>query len=305
MGVLVAIGEGLVELERDGTAERLAFAAGGDAANIAVMAARLGARTRLAGRVGDDPLGAWLRAFWAGRGVDVAHVRADPDAATGLYLNTPDADAGHRFVYWRTGSAGSRLVVEDLDDDVFAGLGLLVVTGVTLAVSASSAAAAAHAVVRARAAGARVACVLNHRPRLGGDPRALAAFARDADVVIGSTEDTAALFGESDAVALARGALSGPEVVLTDGAHAAVAVLDGSVFTQPVPVVEVVNGAGAGDAFAGAYLARRLAGDGCPDALAWAVAAATSSVGRSGCAASYPTLAQTRALLDAIVEQPA
>src|SRR4051794_16835539 len=100
MPVLAAIGEGLVGLEREGEAERLTLAAGGDAANILVMAARLCAATRLLGRVGSDPLGAWLLSFWDGEGVDVSHVRVDPDATTGLYLNAPGG-GGHRFVYWR------------------------------------------------------------------------------------------------------------------------------------------------------------------------------------------------------------
>jgi 2-dehydro-3-deoxygluconokinase len=300
VAVLAAIGEGLVELERDGDADRLALAAGGDAANILVMASRLGATTRLAGRVGADPLGAWLLAFWADRGVDVAHVRSDPDAPTGLYLNAPDSGGGHRFVYWRRGSAGSRLAAADLDDGLFADLDMLVVTGITLAVSPSSASAGACAVRRAREAGARVACVLNHRPALAGDPDALAALARTADVVIGSSEDAAAVFGESDPVAVAYALPDVHEVVLTAGGGPAVAVVDRVAIEQRVPAVPVVNAGGAGDAFAGAYLARRLSGESPAQALTWGVAASAQSVRRRGCASSYPTMAEAAAVVAAL-----
>jgi 2-dehydro-3-deoxygluconokinase len=297
--VLAVIGEGLIELEVDDAfGDHVLMAPGGDAGNIAVMAARLGAPARLGGRIGDDPFGARLLAFWRGAGVDVSHVRVDPDAnaVTGLYLNAPRPGGGHRFAYWRGGSAGSRLQPGDLGDSFLVRVGLLVVTGVALAVSPSSAAAAQEAVARARAAGARVACVLNHRPALGGDIAALTATARGADLVIGSTEDAAAMVGERDPVALAREVLDVPELVLTDGRELVTAVIDRDVVQQRVPVVPVVNAAGAGDAFAGAYLAQRLAGVEPSAALAWGVAASALSVTRRGCASSYPTLAETTAL---------
>ena len=63
-----------------------------------------------------------------------------------------------------------------------------------------------------------------------------------------------------------------------------------------MPTAPVVNAAGAGDAFAGAYLARRLAGQPPATALAWAVAASAHSVTRRGCASSYPTLTEAGAL---------
>ena len=46
--------------------------------------------------------------FWRSRGVDADGVRPDAGAPTGLYVNETVGDGGHRFVYWRTGSAGSR-----------------------------------------------------------------------------------------------------------------------------------------------------------------------------------------------------
>jgi 2-dehydro-3-deoxygluconokinase len=301
MGCIAVIGEGLVELELDQLGGYLRLAPGGDAANIAVMAARLDAHARIVGRVGTDPLGDWLVACWRDRGVDVAHVRSDPDAATGLYLNTPTAAGEHRFVYWRAASAGSRLQPSDLDDARFADLGLLVVTGVTLAVSRSSADAAQDAIERARAAGARIACVLNHRPALGGDTAVLGSVAGAADIVIGSSDDAKAVFGEADPVALARGPLPVDELVLTAADDPVIAVIEGTIIEQRVPPVPVVNAAGAGDAFAGAYLAQRLAGLPPAAALAWGVAASAQSVTRRGCASSYPTLAEAGVLADQLL----
>lgn len=291
-----AIGEGLIELAPSGDGLALGF--GGDVANVGVMAARLSAPVRLVGRVGADALGDRLLAFWRSVDIDVAHVVRDDRAATGLYVNEPAEDGGHRFTYWRRGSAGSRLAPEDLAPAFFDALGYLVISGVTLAISPSSERAGRHAARRAWMAGAKVACVLNYRPALGGNAARLADLAATSDVVIGSTEDAEAVFGVSDVSALSERLTARPrEIVLTDGAAPAVLRWSGGTVRQPVPEMAIRNAAGAGDALAGAYLAARLRGHAPPAALAWGVAASALSVEREGCAISYPTLDETAAVV--------
>ena len=305
-GELGAVGEGLIEIAVGQAAERggTALSFGGDAANVCVMAARLGVGARLAGRVGDDALGGRLLDFWGARASSSNGSARDGEAPTGLYVNEPDGDGGHRFTYWRAGSAGSRLRPEDLDHGFFDGLGILVFTGVTLAVSDSSAAAVERAVELARSAGAQVCCVLNHRPALGGDVGALARLAEAADILIASTEDAQAVFGTSGPAELAG--LGPAELVLTDGSEPALAATQGEAVLQPVPSVTQRNAAGAGDALAGAYLAARLRGRAVADALGWGVAAASLSVQRDGCASSYPDLEETEAMVRSLpAAQPA
>jgi len=298
VSALASVGEPLAEIALGAAPGEAALGFGGDASNVAVMAARLGAPARLAARVGDDGLGRRLRAFWEENGVDASGVRTDADAATGLYVNEPAADGSHRFSYWRAGSAGSRLAPEDLGAWLFERLGLLVATGITLAVSDSSARAAEQAAQRAREAGGRVVCVLNHRPALGGDVARLAAFARGCDVVVGSREDAEAVFGTGDPAALRALLVDGPrELVLSDGGAAAVAFDGAAGWRQPIPDVPVRNAGGAGDALAGAYLAARLRGEDVARSLAWGVAAASLSVGRDRCAAGYPRADEVVALL--------
>jgi 2-dehydro-3-deoxygluconokinase len=295
--VLAAIGEGLAELSLADGRDDTALSFGGDAANVCVMAARLGARTRLGGRVGDDALGRRLLAFWRAHGIELDGVRQDPGAATGLYVNEASA-GGHRFVYYRRGSAGSRFAPDDVAPAFLERVGTLVVTGVTLAVSPMCAAAAWRAIELARERGVRVACVLNHRPALGGDVDELVRAARASDVAIGSREDAAAVLGTRDPERIRAALRDGPaELVLTDGADPALVVAGGEAVAQPVPAVAVRNAAGAGDALAGAYLAARLRGDAPARSLAWGVAAATLSVQEEGCASAYPSAEATAALL--------
>ncbi len=298
MKALGAIGEGLAEISLSAAGGETTLGFGGDAANLCVMAAQLGAPARLAGRVGDDELGRRLLAFWRSRGVDADGVRPDADAPTGLYVNEADGDGGHRFVYWRAGSAGSRLAPGDLAPAFLDGLGALVATGITLAVSRTSADAVHRAIALARERGVRIVCVLNHRPALGGDIRELAGVARGSDVLIASREDTEAVFGTREPARLRELLAPGPaELVLTDGGGPALAVGDGGAWLQPVPSADVRNAAGAGDALAGAYLAARLRGEAPARSLAWGVAAATLSVRHDGCALGYPDEAETAAML--------
>lgn len=295
MSVIGTIGEGLVELT-PAASRSLNVHFGGDAANIAVMAARLGAGSRIGGRVGTDTLGDQLVEFWRRQGVDTSGVLRDADASTGLYLNEPALGGGHRFTYWRIGSAGSRLRPGDLEQAFFDDLAILVVTGVTLAVSATSAAASAEALRRARAAGARIVCVLNHRPALGGTPSQLAELARLSDVLIASTDDIRPVFGLEEAAELRALLSPGPaELVVSDGSLPAVVATAEAVVHQPVPRVRVENAAGAGDALAGAYLAARLRGLPPETALGWGVAAASLSVQQDGCASSFPSAEDTLA----------
>lgn len=275
------IGEGLYELGVDeGAVEgqpRQGF--GGDAANTAVMAARLGGG-RLCGRVGDDALGRLLLEFWSGNGVDVQSVAVDA-APTGIYVNERLAGGGCRFHYHRRGSAGSRLSADDVDDAFLNGLDALHYTGVTLAISTSAAAAARLAARRARERGALVSFAVNHRPALQPDGRELAAAARGADVVFASAEESELVIG---------GAAPSPprELVLTLGADGAVVFAGGEEIKVAAPPVASVDASGAGDALAAVYLSERIAGVPAERALTRAVAAATLSCRSFGAALSYP-----------------
>lgn len=61
---------------------------GGTVANVALMAARAGARMALAGGVGDDEWGHWLRARLERSGVDLRHFKLIEDMPTPLALAT-------------------------------------------------------------------------------------------------------------------------------------------------------------------------------------------------------------------------
>ena len=80
---IICIGEPLVEFNQiNGTQWHQGF--GGDVSNVAIGAARLGARSAIATRLGDDGFGQELRNLWSREGVDASCVATDASAPTGL-----------------------------------------------------------------------------------------------------------------------------------------------------------------------------------------------------------------------------
>jgi 2-dehydro-3-deoxygluconokinase len=296
-GELGAVGEGLFEIGLDkGDTGPLRRGYGGDVANVCVMAARAGIGARLAARVGADALGGALLAFWDAEGVDVGHVQIEASAPTGIYVNERTPGNAHRFDYHRRGSAGSLLAPEDIAPAFINGLAVLHTSGISLAVVGAATAAATE---RARAAGALISFAVNHRPNLDGDPEAVLAAARGADVVFISAEE-AELLLETSAIEEVREALGHDpsELVITLGANGAAIAAGSEVLTIRAPAVDAVDAAGAGDALAGAYLAARIRGLDPEPALRRGVAAAALSCRAFGCALSYPAGAEIEALAE-------
>jgi fructokinase len=95
LGVL-CLGDALVEMICERPVSSLAQAEmfvphfGGSGASIALMAARSGARMALAGGVGDDEWGHWLRDQLERSGVDLRHFKLIEDMPTALALTTLD-----------------------------------------------------------------------------------------------------------------------------------------------------------------------------------------------------------------------
>ena len=305
-GTVGALGEGLLEVGLDPTlaADVLGRGFGGDAANVAVMAARLGAHARLLTRVGDDAAGRMLTAFWRSHGVDLSAVGVDPEAPTGLYVNERDEFGAHSFSYHRTGSAASLLERRHAAPGFLDGLDVLHVTGVTLAISASAAEAAELAAARVRAAAVPVSFAVNFRAQLKPDRERLVAFARAADIVFLSVEDARALLGVEHVEHVAA-ALGNAEIVMTHGSEPAELLVGRELHRLAPPRVEAVDTAGAGDAVAGAYLAARFAGVAPRQALAHGVAAGALSCRGAGCARSYPTADEVTAAVRSLGESEA
>lgn len=272
---LVGLGEGMVEFWADeplGTATTFRRAYGGDVLNALVTAARLGARTRFVTQVGNDPFGHALLAAWQAEGVDTRFAPLVP-GDNGVYYIGLDDRGDREFTYRRAGSAASRLAPHHLGIQSLRDARVLLLSGVTQAISASAQAATLHAAVTAQSAGVTVAYDPNYRAALwaprGGPAAARAAMAevlRFVDVLLPSfPADFAPLGGahrhlDDDLDRCGR--------LLPDGAVIAVKAAEGGAYLRqhgttvhvPAPPAPVVDSTGAGDAWNGAFLFARLGG---------------------------------------------
>ncbi|GGV73352.1 MULTISPECIES: ribokinase [Streptomyces] len=266
----------------------LAVHPGGKGANQAVAAARLGARTALLARVGDDAHGRLLLDSQRTAGVDTTGVLTG-GAPTGVALITVDPSGDNSIVV--SPGANARLTPED----VRAAAGLLTrarVVSAQLEVPLETVVEA----VRQLAPGSRF--VLNPSP-----PRPLPQELLDAcDPLIVNEHEARVILGAGQAgstpedwarALLARGPRS---VVVTLGAEGALVASAEGLTRVPSVAVDAVDTTGAGDAFAAA-LAWRL-GTGVPlaEAAAYAARVGAAAVTKPGAQESYPTAAEVEAL---------
>ncbi len=268
------------------SASALTTTPGGKGANQAVAAARLGARTALVGRVGDDAHADDLLRSLHTDGVDTSHTSRDPRAPTGTALVTV-ADSGENAIVV---AAGANACLDGSDIDAARHLlASASVVSLVLEIPLDTVIAAAHA-VSTNTGSARI--VLNLSPVLDvpADVLALAdpliVNEHEAREVLrdnGITADP----GVDQANALCR--LGARSAVVTLGANgAALADADRAEHVPGLPA-DVVDTTGAGDAFAGTLAWRLSQGDTLSDAARWAVRVSAHSVGHTGAQASYPT----------------
>ncbi|MBL8675160.1 MAG: sugar kinase, partial [Rhodospirillales bacterium] len=279
---LVCLGEPMVEFnqtEPGGTRWLQGF--GGDTSNAAIAAARQGASVGYVTALGRDAFGDLFVELWTREGVDHAGVARRDDGHTAAYFVTHDA-TGHSFSFLRRGSAASLMAAADLPAAYLAGARMLHLSGISQAISATARDAGFAAIDIVRRAGGRIAYDTNLRLKLWSIDAARetihAAIAR-CDIALPSFDDATALTGLADADAIADFYLAlGPSLVaLKLGAAGALVATPRERRRIAPRRVDAVDATGAGDTFAGAFLARTLAGDDPFAAAIYANAAAALS----------------------------
>lgn len=285
---------------RHAPALRLGIA--GAESNLAVGVVRLGVPATWLGRVGDDEFGRLVTMALRGQGVRTA-VAVDSSAATGLMVKERRTARAVRVLYYRSGSAGSRLTPEDVDPAVVADAGVLHVTGITPALSSTAREAVFAAVDIARTAGVPVSVDLNYRSALWSPDTAgpvLRELVRRADVLL-ATEEEARLVvdGADDAALVDELVRLGPRhVLLKQGAAGSLSSIDGRIHRTPARRVDVVDPVGAGDAFGAGYLSGLCRDLAVEERLAVASAAGAFAVTVPGDWEGLPSTADL-SLLDA------
>ncbi|WP_236033766.1 sugar kinase [Belnapia mucosa] len=302
---ILCMGEPMLELNQQppGPDGRVLYLEGfgGDTSNAAIAASRSGASAGYVTAIGTDRPGDGLMALWGREGVSTETVLRNPDAPTGMYVVTHD-ERGHDFTFYRTASAASRYRPEDVPEAAIRAARLLHVSGISQAISASACDAVFHAIGTAKAAGIRVSYDTNLRLRLWPAARAAAVIhgaIASADVALPSLEDARVLtgLGAPEAIADFYLRLGCPLVLLKLGAEGVLVARPEGRVLVPGRKVRAVDATGAGDTFAGAFLARFVEGADPLEAARYANAAAALSTTGYGAVAPIPRRSEVEALL--------
>jgi 5-dehydro-2-deoxygluconokinase len=267
---------------------------GGFAGNVATGLARLGVRAAILSRVGDDGHGEFVREFLEGEGVDVRFLRIDP------YWQTPptfcEVWPPDRFpiIFYRKPTVPDwQLSLDDFDLDEVLDTPLLYTTGTGLAQDPSREATLA----TMRAHRRTTIFDLDWRPALwerpGDYPRLAQEAIAAAGIVVGNEEEAEAAVGSVDRLLESEI----PTVVLKRGERGATVYEAGEETDVPGYPVEVVNGLGAGDAFAAALGQALVRGLSVVEGVRRGTVAGALVAAQLACSEAMPQLEELEAAL--------
>lgn len=285
---------------------------GGSSANLAAGLAKLGSKSSMLTRVGNEHMGRFVREALAAHGVDVSHVVTDPTRLTGLViLGISDRDS-FPHIFFRERCADLGLEIGDVDADYIASSRALSITGTHLSTEQTFQ-VVTHAIALARDAGTRVILDIDYRPVLwglteqgSGDSRYVASddvTARlqsvlgDCDILVGTEEEIHIAGGDTDTLGALRNIrkLSGAVLVVKRGAIGCT-VFDAAIphnlddgISVPGVAVQVLNTVGAGDAFLSGFLHGWLEGGSWERCARLGNACGAIVVSRHGCTPAMPT----------------
>lgn len=315
---VITIGRASVDLYGQQIGTRLedvgsfAKSVGGCPTNIAVGTARLGLKSALITRVGDEQMGRFIREQLAREGVETGGIVTDPERLTALVLLSVENDKSFPLIFYRDNCADAALEDSDIDSDFIRSARAVLVTGTHFAKPHSDK-AQRKAMRIARGSGAKVVFDIDYRPNLwglaghdAGDSRYIASDTVSAhlktvlpecDLIVGTEEEVLIASGASDLETALRTirSLSSAVIVLKRGPMGCIVYdeaipddLEDGIVGKGFPI-EVYNVLGAGDAFMSGFLRGWLRGESHQTSATWANACGAFAVSRLLCAPEIPT----------------
>ena len=318
---VVTIGRASVDLYGQQIGARLedmasfSKAVGGCPANIAIGTARLGLRSGLITRVGDEHFGRFIREQMRREGVATDGIHTDAGRLTALAILGVRDDRQFPLLFYRTDCADAALDETDIDPAFLARARAVVVTGTHFAREAS-AAAQRRAMRLVRDGGGRVVLDIDYRPNLwglaghgAGEQRyvradnvtaRLAPVLAECDLVVGTEEELHIAGGSEDTLGAIRAIRQRTNaVIVCKRGPMGCVVFEGAIpdrledgLEGPGFPVEVYNTLGAGDAFMSGFLRGWLRSEPLERCSTFANACGAFAVSRLLCSPESPTEAE-------------
>lgn len=300
---------------------------GGSPTNMAAGTARLGMKSAVITRVGDEHFGRFIREQLVREGVDPRGIITDPSRLTALAILGIRDQTQFPLLFYRENCADMALTEDEIDPE-FIALGRSVVATGTHLYNEGPRPAVVKALRLARENGARTALDIDYRPNLWGVAghgegesryveaehitRELLSLAPLFDLIVGTEEEFHIAGGSTDTIAALRAVreVTAATLVCKRGPMGA------SAFTGEIPddlnageagpgfPIEVFNVLGAGDGFMSGLLKGWMDDKPWPVALTYANACGALAVSRHGCAPAYPSWEELQFFLDRSVTRP-
>jgi 5-dehydro-2-deoxygluconokinase len=275
---------------------------GGSATNVAVAASRLGHRSAVVTRTGDDPFGRFIHRELVGFGVDdqyVSPVAGLPTPVVFCEIFPPDDFP--LYFYREPKAPDMEIHVDELDFDAIRAAEVFWVTVTGLSQEPSR--EATLAALEARGRRGTTVLDLDYRPMFWESAELATGQVQAAlphvTVAVGNREECEVAVGETEPQAAAKALrAAGIELAIVKQGPAGVLGVRGDehVVVPPVPV-DVVNGLGAGDAFGGSLVHGLLNDWDLTRMLSFANAAGAYVAGQLSCADAMPTTDQVDSVL--------
>ncbi len=283
---------------------------GGSPTNIAIGTARLGLKSGLITRVGDEQMGRFVLEQLGREGVAIKGVVTDKERLTALVLLSVENDKSFPLIFYRDNCADSALCEDDVKKEFVLSAKSLLVTGTHFA-RENTAKAQRKAMKIAKAAKRKIIIDIDYRPNLWGLAGHAAGESRyiksnkvtahlqkilaDCDLIIGTEEEVHIAGGTTDTLKALKKIrkISKGVIVLKRGPMGCVVYpaaipssLEGGIIGKGFPI-EVYNVLGAGDAFMSGFLRGWLRGENYETCATWANACGAFAVSRLLCSPEY------------------
>jgi 5-dehydro-2-deoxygluconokinase len=290
---------------------------GGSSANLCAGVARLGLRSSMLSRVGNEHMGRFVREALAKFGADVSHLKTDPDRLTASVVLGIEGEGSYPHIFFRENCADMGVCTDDFDESYIASSGAFAVTGTHLSTERTRA-AVEQAFRWAKKHGTRCILDIDYRPVLwrltaagDGASRFVASESVTAtlqpllelcDLVVGTEEEIRIAGGSDDVLtAIHRIRELTPAVIVIKRGATGCAIVSGAVpadLDQALVVrgfpVEVLNVLGAGDAFLSGFLSGWLRGKSLEECGRLGNACGALVVSRHACSPAMPSQTELR-----------
>ena len=235
--------------------------------NVCTGLARLGHKVEYITKLGDEPLGKYVKKFLDKEGIGTKYITFDSIHKTAIMFKSKVSSGDPITSYYRKGSAFSYMTAEDIDKIDFTEVELVHITGIPPALSLGCREATYKLIEKAKENGAYITFDPNLRPSLWDSEEVMIKVINDlaskSDLILPGIAEGLILTGSSDPDKIADfyQNLGVEEIIIKEGSNGAYVKTSSKTFRKHgFKVEKVVDTVGAGDGFAVGIISGKLEG---------------------------------------------